>query len=193
MALDTVKEEIIASAKAEMKKIVAAAKHDAKQFVAAAEAEAVQLEKRMEEEILAQEQLLKTKATAALALELKKLHFEKKKELLEAVYAQALQRLNRLEQGKKREILQKLLKKASRELAFAVLFCNPVDVRFFSQLVQSRQFNLVECCVEPFEDIKSGFIVENKQSTVRVDYTFQTLFTQLKEQSLQEVAKILFP
>ena len=41
-------------------------------------------------------------------------------------------------------------------------------------------------------DIAGGLVAENKEKTVRVDYSFETLLDGIKENELQNISKILF-
>ena len=183
MSLDSVKDEIIHVAKVEAKKKIATAKKEVVQIVKDTQAKSVVLEAALKKELKEHEVFSRNKVDASVALEVKKLSFEKKKEVLETTFMKALEKVDAMDAAKRKTFLKALLAKAEGQMPFSVLYCNVKD----SKLLGKGNY-----AITIDDSISGGIIVENKQGTVRLDYTFRTLFEQLRENALQDIAGLLF-
>lgn len=183
MSLENVKDEIIRNAKDEAKKVLNNAKKDAKSIVKEAEAQATKVENAAKQDQKADETLKKNKGTVSIQLETKKLLFEKKKEIMQETYEKALKKLEGIDARKKKTIVTTLFNKASEQMKIATIYCNKKD----AVLLKKKNIKTVAN-----DAIQAGFIAENKNGTVRLDYTFATLFEGVRENTLQKVANMLF-
>lgn len=183
MSLEKVNEEIKEHAGHQAKEVLHAAKQTAKEIKQAAEAETKSFEQAAEQYVEEAKMQLSLKEQVAINLETKKLLFEAKKEVLDDVFAKARTRINNLEKKKKEELLKVLIKKASNELQIAAVYSNAQDAK-----VLAKHGNYQ---IKIMPEIKAGFIAENNTATIRIDYTFTTLFEQVKQQALQKVAAII--
>ena len=62
----------------------------------------------------------------------------------------------------------------------AHIYCSKKDVKFLKGLD-----------AKPVE-IAGGLIAENREKTIRVDYSFETLLQGIKESEMQHINKLLF-
>ncbi len=179
MGLDEVRKEIREQARFEAEKIV----HDAQ--------EQLKLQKEASKEQLSLYQttkrketdqrlsLLERQETVAANLAVKRLIFEKKKELLLEVSTLTKKKLAQMDNKK---IIAKLVSKAEQELSIATIYCNAKD----APSVPSKYKTMVS------NDINGGIIAENSEKTIRVDYTYDTLFSRAFDIELQNIAPLLF-
>ena len=72
------------------------------------------------------------------------------------------------------------MEKAKDDIGGENLYCNKNDAKFM------KDFNAEAI------DIMGGLIAENKDGTVRVDYSFDTMLQNIKENELQSINKVLF-
>lgn len=183
MSLEKVNEEIKDDAEHRAKEILHAAKQTVREIKQTAEANVKKLEQTTEEHLQEIKKQLSLKGQVAINLETKKLFFEAKKEVLDDIFTKAEGKTNNLEKKKKEELLKILIKRASQELAIATVYSNAQDAKI---LEKQGNFNIR---VTP--EIKAGFIVENATATIRIDYTFTTLFEHVRIRALQNVAAII--
>ena len=74
----------------------------------------------------------------------------------------------------------KLLEKAKNDIEVEKIYCNKKDLKLL------KEFNAEAM------DMTGGLIAENKDGTVRVDYSFDTMLQTIKENELQSINKVLF-
>ncbi len=180
MGLEVVKEEVLKDAKAEEEKLVAEAREEAKRMMKKAEKEIEVLRKKSEEEIRKKIDIIKKQELASAELENKKMLLEAKKDLIENVFAEVKKKVESLDSKKRQDYIEKLLEKIKNEIEVEYVYCNKKDA------------NLVKDFKAEAADIIGGLIVENKDKTIKVDYSFDSMLESIKENELQEVNKILF-
>ena len=73
-----------------------------------------------------------------------------------------------------------LLEKAKSDIEVAKVYCSKKDAKF----VKGFDANPI--------DIIGGLIAENKERTIRVDSSFDTMLESIKEKELQGINKLLF-
>ncbi|MBI3033209.1 hypothetical protein HYY69_07065 [Candidatus Woesearchaeota archaeon] len=123
--------------------------------------------------------LLEKRELASAMLEARKNIFEVKKQLLQEVYDRAYARLTSLPAAERKLLLQRLLEKAKHELPVSTVFLNSEDKSLLSESATVTH-------------LAGGIIAENKEGTIRVDYSLETLFMIIKEKTMADVAKLLF-
>ena len=97
-------------------------------------------------------------------------------------FKKAEEELHKLSKKEKTAIINALLRKASKEIEISTIYCNSSDkgfVRTSTEIIAD-------------ENITAGIIVENKDKTIRIDYSLENTMQQLREQKLQEIAYTLF-
>ena len=178
MGLEEVKAEINEKAERESKKLISEAKKEADQIRQESKNRIKEYKEKRE---VATKKTLDNMEKLALTetdLEIQKRKFQAKKEIIDGVFDLAIQRLSKSK--KKKDYIQKLLKKAKSELNVKKIYCNKNDSANFKGVK-------VEIAL-----VNGGFIAENANGTISVDYTFGTLMDDIKEKKLSEVAGLLF-
>jgi len=180
MGLEKVKEEILSKARKQADAAIKEAQKKADAIIAEANAKATEEEKKGAEETKKLVEAMEKKELASAALESKKLELDAKKELIERVFSDVRQKVAKFTEKKRKEHIRKLLDKASKELEIGVVYCNAQDK------------GLVDGFEAKEADILGGVIVENKDGSVRIDYSYDALIDGLRDKHMQEVAEILF-
>jgi V/A-type H+/Na+-transporting ATPase subunit E len=180
MGLKEVTSQIIAEAESRAAQL----QHDAKQ-------EADRLTQQNNQELKEYEQHLrlnaknminaaKVKEIAAAEFEGKKVFLDKKKEIIDSVMTQATERLQKCTDAERKALLKSLLKQAKKE----------IDVHCV--LVSKKDEDVIDAETVKVANITGGLIAENKDSTISVDLSFDTLIERVKQDHLRDLSEVLF-
>jgi V/A-type H+/Na+-transporting ATPase subunit E len=180
MGLETVKGEVISNARNQEKALLAEASKEASEITKKAEGKLRQIKEQGDETTKMMIDTIKHQEMASAELENKKILLETKKQLIENVFLEVGKKLETLDSGKRQEYVKKLLENAKNDIEVANVYCNEKDVKFVGDLKSESA------------DILGGVIAENDDGTVRVDYSFDTLLENIKENELQNINKVLF-
>ena len=180
MGLETVKEEILGNAKEQSNSILAEARKEANSVMGKAGKKAEEMKEKSEAETKKILDAIKRQEIANAELENKKLLLDAKKQIIESVFSEAVKKLESFDDKKREAYIKKLLEKAKNDIGIARIYCNKKDMKFLKG-IDAEQANII-----------GGLIAENKEKTVRVDYSFETLMQTIKENELQNINKILF-
>ena len=180
MGLETVKEEILNSAKEQSNSLIAEARKEASRILREAEKKIEEMKDKSEAETKKMLDTIKRQELASAELENKKMMLEFKKQVIEGAFAEARKKLEGFDDKKKEAYIKKLLEKAKNDIKIATVYCSKKDAKFL------REFNAESA------GITGGLIAENKEKTVRVDYSFETILQSIQEAELQNINKVLF-
>lgn len=180
MGLETVKEEIIRNAKNQEEALIAEARKETVKMMDEVEKKIAEIKEKKEGQTKKAVEVIKKQELASADLENKKMLLEAKKQLIGAVFSDAKKKLENLDSGKRSEYIKKLLEKAKNEIEVATAYCNKKDIKFVDDVSTEAM------------DIVCGLVAENKEKTVRVDYSFDTILQGIKDNELQNINKILF-
>ena len=182
MSLHQLKEEIVKHAEEEARKITEEA-HKKETEILSVKKEALRKKEDEKAEMIEKElNALERREIAAMTVETRKYLYEKKTEIMENIFKKAEEELHKLSKKEKTAIINALLRKASKEIEISTIYCNSSDkgfVRTSTEIIAD-------------ENITAGIIVENKDKTIRIDYSLENTMQQLREQKLQEIAYTLF-
>lgn len=180
MGLEAVKEEIIRNAKSREESLLAEAREEASKIMKEAEKDIGEFREKSDAETNKIIDALKKQELASAELENKKMILEIKKQLIEKVFIEAKKKLKGLSKEKRGACIKKLLERAKKDLGVVNVYCNKNDLDFL------KGFDAKTA------DISGGLIAENKDGTIRVDYSFEALVQSIKDGELQSVNKLLF-
>ena len=180
MGLEMVKEEILNIAKEQANSLTADARKEASRIMKEAENTIAGMKEKSEAETKKMLDTIKRQELASAELENKKMLLEAKKEIIENAFAEARKKLENLDDKKREAILKRLLDKAKNEMETATVYCNKKDAKFL------KGFSL-----EP-ASIIGGIMAENREKTIRIDYSFDSMLQSIKESELQNISKALF-
>ena len=180
MGLEAVKEEILGSAKEQSSSIIAEARKEAGRILKETEKKIEEMREKSEAGTKKMIDAIKRQELASAELESRKMILDAKKQIIENVFAEAGKRLESMDGKKTEEYMKKLLEKTKKDIEPAFFYCNKKDAKFLKGLdVQAA-------------GIIGGIIAENREKTIRVDYSFETMLQAIKENELQSISKILF-
>lgn len=180
MGLETVKEEILNSAKEKANSIISDAKREASRLAKEAENKSEEIKEKSETETKKILDKIKRQELAYAEMENKKMMLDAKKQIMESVFSEARKKIETLDDKKREEYIKKLLEKAKKEIEAAYLYCSKKDSKFL------KGFNIENA------EIIGGLMAENKEKKIRVDYSFETLLEGIKDTELQNINKVLF-
>ena len=180
MGLEAVKEEILISAKEQSNSLIAEARKEANRVMKETEKKIEEMKEKSDAQTKKIIDIVKRQELASAELENKKILLEAKKQIIESVLAEAKKRIESMDDKKREAYMKKLLEKIKNDIEPEYFYCNKKDARFF------KGFN-----VEPVGVI-GGLIAENREKTIRVDYSFDTLLEAIDENELQRINQILF-
>ncbi len=180
MGIEKVREEVIAKAKKDAAAIIAEGQKEALTIVNAAEEKAKIRKKASEAEVEKELMELKIREMSSAELEASKSLLETKKKLIEEAFEEAKQRISKTAPSARKEHIKALMSKAKKQTEIGKILCNESDVKH------------VEAYKAQITDISGGIIAENKDETIRIDYSYESILNKIRENSLKDVAKILF-
>ncbi|MBI2654436.1 hypothetical protein HYX02_06540 [Candidatus Woesearchaeota archaeon] len=179
MGIEKIKEEIIKHAEEESVALIAGARKEANRVLREAEKKIEEMREKSEAETKKMIEVLKRQETISAELTNKKMILDVKKQAVDEVFDEANRRLESLDDKKREQYAKKLLEKAKNDIEAEYFYCNKRDTKFFKGLN-----------AEPV-DIIGGLIAENKDKTIRVDYSFEVLLQNVKDKELQHISSIL--
>lgn len=184
MSLDTFVQVILDKGKIEAGEIIAQARAEAERMLSEVRAEG---EKTVQEAEDRAHQVAARKRVQDLArseLETRKIVLAAQKEALDEVYQRALARLGTLRENK--QILERLLKANDAEWrAGGRVYSNARDAPVVKTLVGKAYAGNVDCA--------GGLVIENADATRRVDLRYESLLRDVWNDSVREVAEVLWP
>lgn len=180
MGLETVKEEVIRSAKEQESAILAEARKEASRIMKEAEARVKEMEEAGEAKSKKAIEAAKKQALASAEIESKKMILETKKQAIDRVFEEVKKSLDSMDEKKREAIIKNLLEKAGKELDVSFVYCNKGDSKFLKGVKTENISTL------------GGIISENNEKTIRVDYTFETSLESIKESEMQNINRLLF-
>lgn len=184
MTLDTVIQAIQAKGKAEVDAILAEAQADRQRTLSDVRSEA---DKALAEAEVRAEEIADRKRVQDLAraeLEARKLVLAAQKEVLDEVYQRALARLGNLKENP--EFLQLLLKANEAEWrGGGKVYSNARDEAAVKALVGKAYAGHM--------DATGGLIIESADASRRVDLRYESILRDVWNDSVREVAEVLWP
>ncbi len=180
MSIETLKEEILQEAHSEAARIMNPAKKESAKIVAEAKKRVESLRLSRQDELKKTIELIRKQEAGKRELERKKQLLEVRKSLVDDAFSEALNEFQSCDVKKRAAILAALLKLAEREIIVATVTCRKEDASLIKKY-QTRPGN-----------IAGGIIAENKDKTLIVDLSYESLFADLREKELQKVNAILF-
>src|SRR3989344_4189861 len=173
MGLEEVKEDIIRNAKEQERALAEESKKEIARIVKEAENKVEKTIERSNAEIKKAIEAIKKQELASAELENKKRLLDAKKQLIEKVFAEVNKRLESLDKKKREIYIKKLLEKSKNEIEIGHIYCNKKDMEF----LKNSNAEAI--------DIIGGLITENKEKTVRINYSFEAILENIKENELQ--------
>ncbi len=184
MSLEAFVRVILDKGKAEAEEILAQARAEAERTLSEVRAEGDKALQDSEERARQAADRKRVQDLARAELETRKIVLAAQKDALDEVYQRALARLGSLRENPK--ILQALLAaNASEWRTGGRVFSNARDAAFVKGMVGKSYAGTVEC--------EGGLIIENADGTRRVDLRYESILRDVWNDSVREVAEVLWP
>ncbi len=182
MSLEKVIDNILETGKKEAQQIIQNGKMEKQAQMKKAQDEGSALLKSRMEESEKQVLRMNTQEMARAELESKKIVLGSQKEMLDAVYQTALQRLGSLPQNE--TLLRTLISRNRTEVSTGKVFCNPKDESFVRGLVGVKFGGTIDCI--------GGLVIESQDGTRRVDLRYETMLKEIWNDSIKDVSNTLW-
>src|SRR3989338_5223214 len=173
MSLVTVKEEILGSAQEQAKQFLAEARKEANRVSKEAEKKLDEFREKSDAAAKKSIETIKRQEIAAGELESKKMLLETKKQVIDAAFAEAKKQIENFGDKAREAMLKKLFEKTQKEIDIATVYCSKKDAKFF------REMNTIPT------EMLGGFIAENREKTIRVDCSFDSLIQLVRDNEMQ--------
>jgi V/A-type H+-transporting ATPase subunit E len=182
MGLDIVVKDIQEGARAEVSRIKA--EGDAKASEITNEAKEVQKKMLGDSLAKAEEDLqnLHQQVISSANLEVKRITLNKRKELLDQVYNQTIEKIKSMPASKKEELLKHILSK--NEASGARAYSSKDSEQIVKKLTSLNYAGNI--------DSIGGVVLENEDGTVRLDFTYDSILENVYEHSLKQMSDILY-
>ncbi len=180
MGLEELRLEIIEKANKQAESIEETANQEAAKILDETKSKIKEMQKALSLETEKTILNVERKGIAKANFEVKKQLLDKKQELINKVFEESKGQIIALSVDKNKQIFEKLLAKAVSEIEISTLYINKKDKAFV------KNYSWLSA------DIIGGFMAENKEKTMRIDYSYDTLLDTVKNKTIGEVVKVLF-
>lgn len=178
MGLEEVKNELKEKASQEKEKIISSARKEAREIIARAQEKAKESEERELEDTKKIIDSIERKEITTTELDIKKQQLNIKRESINAVFDDALKSLAK--DKKNTKFLHALLAKAEKSMDVSKVHARSKDKSEFKDYKFENA------------DIQGGFIAESADGSIMMDYSYDTIISDLKGKILTDVAQMLF-
>lgn len=181
MGLEIVVKDIQEGARAEVSRIKAEGDAKASEIIT----EAKELQKKMLGDSLAKAeedlQSLHQQVISSANLEVKRITLNKRKELLDTVYNQTVEKIKSMPASKKEDLLKAILNKYKASGARVYSSKESEEtVKKLTSISYAGNINSI-----------GGVVLENEDGTVRLDFTYDSILKSVYERSLKQISDIL--
>ncbi|MGM5482363.1 MAG: V-type ATP synthase subunit E [Nanobdellota archaeon] len=180
MGFKQLKESITQKTDKEADKIVKSARKEAEEAKRKLEIEMEEYEQKVMEDAKSTINMMEKREIASAGLEAKKKKLIAKKQLLEEAFENAKTQIDKtLKKNDRKKLIEKILKEIEKEIDIGKIYCNKAD----SELVPAKKVHKKE--------MLGGLIAEDKKGEVIIDYSFESIFEEIKSNYMSEITSIL--
>ncbi|MFQ6095494.1 MAG: V-type ATP synthase subunit E family protein [Thermoplasmata archaeon] len=183
MGLESVVKGILGAGRRESQEIISEGKKEAEKIISDAKKKGTEEMNRRVEEAEIDGEKKRVQDLARAELEVKRMVLESQKEILDVIYSKALERLRTLHSND--AILRNLLNSHSTDVKTGRVYSNEKDRWAVESIVGQNYAGT--------KTILGGVIIESMDGKSTVDLTYETLMEKVWEDSIREVAEVLWP
>jgi len=184
MALEELVKDILETAKREAEAITRKAEEERESILSSADEKIAKMRKTKEKELEEALKRLRRQEISSAELEAKKITLNKRKEILDLTFKQALSELMAMPSTDKRRIYLKSVETGRKILPNPRVYCPQGE----GELLEG-----VDGLSEVMErEMEAGLILENADGSMRLDYRFRTILESLWERELKQTSTLLF-
>lgn len=191
MGLEAVLEEIREQGRREVERIGRESQEETTRVLSAAQERAAKIKQAASEEVERQAAYIMNQEVSAANLQVKRELLNTQKELLDQVYIRAKELIAGLPESFHREAITNLLKEAGSQIGDGVVHVNPRDRRLLEEVLAQNP-ELKTFSVGRDADIDGGVIVENRDGSLQLDYSYRTFLDMVWESGLKDASDLLF-
>jgi V/A-type H+/Na+-transporting ATPase subunit E len=180
MGIERVKEEVLGKASQAAEKLIAEGQAESKQIKSSKLKEIDAIKAQAKKNLEQQKADIMSRAVSSAELDAKKEMLNARKDLVNSVFDKVKKKILQLPQVKRKLHIAHLLEQAKKEIEVAKVYCAEQDIKLIADYPAFKA------------DILGGIIAENKEGTVRVDLSYDSLLEQVYKDSMKEVSDKLF-
>ena len=181
MTLENVTKDIVQVAQDKRKAMEDQAQKEIETLKQRAKDEVLEYKKQVKENTNNLKQKIQRKVLSGARFESQRTVLHAKKEIIEEVKENILNEITSMKAKEKRQFLSILVSKAQKEIKVARVRVNLKDSKFLP-----KEISFKEC------SIKGGIIAENKNSTIRVNYSVEEIIEVICEKEIIALSEVLF-
>lgn len=181
MGLEEVKEGLKKEIEETAAAILKETDNEKAKIMASAKKEVDSFKKESKEKIDVVIKTLEIRELASANLNAKKTLLNTKKEMIDLVFKEATKKLASLSETEKQKIITNLIKQARELIDVKTVYCNKKDKSLIGKSFTVK-----------VEEMTGGVICESKDGGSRIDYTFDTILKDIRENNLKDIAEKLF-
>ena len=183
MGLEELKREILEKANAEAGRIISEGESEAWKIAKETDSQIKALTGKSDEETSRLIESMERNEISGAEFDAKKARLDRKKEMVEKAFSNVRKELSGMPDKKREQYLKKLVEKSKDEIEVAFVYANSDDRKIIDKIsgVKYKQ-----------ADISGGMIAENRDASIRVDYSYDELLDRIKKEGMQEIAERLF-
>ncbi len=182
MGLDAIVEERRAKGRAEAYKIDQETSSEVSKIIAEAEAAGSKLKTAKEEAVRRETERLRQQELSSANLEVKKAILNARKEILDEVYKNSKESIEKLPAEKNLKLLKSIIEKNQDNNA--KIYSRAKDKPAIKKLTKLNHAGEIGCI--------GGVVIENADGSEVLDFKYDTILKTVSEQSLKQVSDILF-
>jgi len=191
MGLEAVVGEIRAKGQKEADAIRTQTRDEVNKILATSQVKAENIKLGVEESLGKQVAHIESQELSAANLVVKRERLNTQKALLDEVYARTLDSIQKLPDTFHREALKSLLSSAGKQIPEGIVHSNARDAKALKELLaQENTFKGYAFGNEV--NIEGGVIVESRDGTLQVDFSYRTFLNKVWETGLKDASDILF-
>ncbi len=191
MGLEAVLEEIRERGRQEVERIRKESQEETARVLTAAQERAGKIKQAANEEVERQAAYIMSQEVSAANLQVKREMLNTQKELLDRVYQHARESIAGMPESFHREAITNLLKEAKTQIQEGVVHVNSrhrkILEEVLSQNPEFRNFSMGNDA-----DIDGGVIVESRDGSLQLDYSYRTFLDMVWESGLKDASDLLF-
>jgi V/A-type H+/Na+-transporting ATPase subunit E len=180
MGLEVVVKDVLTRGEDQANRIRQEGIDEANAIIAGAEKTAHQIRKEKREQTTGQIERRKNRELSSANLEVKRAILNAKKELLDRVYDEAIERLASLPESERENIIKQLLESQTDSTR---VFSNENDESLVKRISSLEYGGTIPS--------SGGVMLENEDGTVLRDMTFDSLLKNVRDRSLKQLLQIL--
>ncbi|OPY42855.1 MAG: V-type ATP synthase subunit E [Methanoregulaceae archaeon PtaU1.Bin066] len=191
MGLEAVLADIREKGQQEVQRIRSESQQETSRVLTAAQERAGKIKQAANEEAERQSGYILSQESSAANLLVKREILNTQKELLDQVYKKALVSIGELPESFHQDSIVRLLTDAKKQIPEGIAHVNQRDRKILDRILAEKpEFRTFSAGKDM--DIDGGVIVESRDGTLQLDYSYRTFLDMIWESGLKDASDLLF-